>query len=159
MGFWNLKVHPEWHTSLNKTTPIPTRSYPLSLPKQSSPPDSPPRTEDQTFKYVSLWVLSHSNHHTCGSQMVRSSFLSSKNQTEDVRFHSKCSSLLRRLVSPQHCLRYSLIELWLSSLGNWGWSLTSVLLHPPPEYWNYKCVPHPAFPVLRSHAQSFLYTR
>ena len=42
MGFWDLEVHHQWHTSSNKATP--------PNPSQTVPP-----TKDQAFKYMSLW--------------------------------------------------------------------------------------------------------
>jgi hypothetical protein len=40
--FWNLKVHPEWHTSFNKATPL-------------NPSQTVPSAGNQAFKYINLW--------------------------------------------------------------------------------------------------------
>lgn len=46
-GFWNLKIHPQGHTSFNKATP-PNPSNPHSL----------------VTGYSNRWGYSYSNHHT-----------------------------------------------------------------------------------------------
>lgn len=49
MGFGSLKVHSQWQISSKATPANPSQAFPL--------------TGDTTFKYISFWIQSHSNHH------------------------------------------------------------------------------------------------
>ena len=50
VGFWNLKAHPQWHTSSRNAT-------------FSNLPPAVPSIVDQALKYMSLEGHSHLNHH------------------------------------------------------------------------------------------------